>query len=442
MMTAWGAAFTLAYRTGNRSVDPADGRLLALELVVITVVIALAARARLPSIDLHLGSGRGAATAGVSCIVLLVVLASATGHLATAGSVVGGSVGERAPTGEGRIASVSLDTRPALWRVGEDVFVRHPITGAGIGSFQQEWDLHRTIPNDFRWAHSLYIETAAELGVVGLAFLGSALVLPLFAARRRGSDWSGIALGAYVAFLIHAGVDWDWQVPGVTVLALVFATILVLGEQPRCKAEPIRASRFVLGTVLLGLLVASGLTFMATHTLARARADLDAGHWVAAESAASTAHTWQPWSYEPWDVSFAAAGARGQRDLAVRAARMAIKASPRRWISWLELSEASSGAERRNALSRARHLNPAGARLLYSARRWEHSLPPTAALDSALRKHPGSRRLWQMQPVRLAWNGRLRAPRSTNKTAARSPNLSGGHPALQIPDAPGRIVST
>ena len=114
MMTAWGAAFTLAYRTGNRSVDPADGRLLALELVVITVVIALAARARLPSIDLHLGSGRGAATAGVSCIVLLVVLASATGHLATAGSVVGGSVGERAPTGEGRIASVSLDTRPAL----------------------------------------------------------------------------------------------------------------------------------------------------------------------------------------------------------------------------------------------------------------------------------------------------------------------------------------
>ena len=62
-------------------------------------------------------------------------------------------------------------------------------------------------------AHSLYLETLAELGLVGLALLVLALAPPLVAGFR---GVEAAATGGYVAFLIHAGLDWDWELPAVT----------------------------------------------------------------------------------------------------------------------------------------------------------------------------------------------------------------------------------
>src|SRR5919201_1930224 len=75
-----------------------------------------------------------------------------------------------------------------------------------------------------RWkvrnAHNLYLETLAELGPVGLGVLVVALGLPLAAAvRARRRALAGAAAGAYVAFVVHASVDWDWQMPAVPVTA-------------------------------------------------------------------------------------------------------------------------------------------------------------------------------------------------------------------------------
>ena len=70
--------------------------------------------------------------------------------------------------------------------------------------------------------HSLYLETLSELGVVGL-------VLVVLVARRR--SWSagccGCAgpsatrYGAFVAagamLAVHAGIDWDWEMPALFV---------------------------------------------------------------------------------------------------------------------------------------------------------------------------------------------------------------------------------
>jgi hypothetical protein len=71
-------------------------------------------------------------------------------------------------------------------------------------------------------AHSLYLETLAELGLVGLGLLALALAPPLLAAFRGASGGAGAAAaGGYVAFLFHAGVDWDWEMPAVTVAGLL-----------------------------------------------------------------------------------------------------------------------------------------------------------------------------------------------------------------------------
>jgi hypothetical protein len=40
-------------------------------------------------------------------------------------------------------------------------------------------------------------------------------------------------LGAYTAFAVHAGVDWDWEVSGVTLTALVIGCVAVVAARRR-----------------------------------------------------------------------------------------------------------------------------------------------------------------------------------------------------------------
>ena len=83
-----------------------------------------------------------------------------------------------------------------------------------------------------RWAldaHNLYLETLAELGPIGLALLVVLLGLPLVTALRvRWHPLASAATGAYVAFLSHAALDWDWEMPVVTLAGLVCGAVLVV----------------------------------------------------------------------------------------------------------------------------------------------------------------------------------------------------------------------
>ena len=68
-----------------------------------------------------------------------------------------------------------------------------------------------TIDESVRDAHSLYLETAAELGLVGLAALLALFGGVVVAARRARTPAAAAALAAWA---VHAGVDWDWELPG------------------------------------------------------------------------------------------------------------------------------------------------------------------------------------------------------------------------------------
>src|SRR5262249_47322618 len=59
------------------------------------------------------------------------------------------------------------------------------------------------------------------------------------------------AAAAYVAFLVHAGLDWDWEMPVVVVAALSCAGALVSsGLTGRSRVGPV-ARAAVLGTALV-----------------------------------------------------------------------------------------------------------------------------------------------------------------------------------------------
>ena len=125
--------------------------------------------------------------------------------------------------------------RPAYWHVAWQEARAAPLAGQGAGTFHLSWLEHRPIDASVQDAHSLYLETLAELGVVGLALLLLALSPPLAVALRGAR--SPAATAGYVTFLVHAGVDWDWELPAVTVAGLLCGAQLLLGDCARSRSR-------------------------------------------------------------------------------------------------------------------------------------------------------------------------------------------------------------
>jgi O-antigen ligase len=120
--------------------------------------------------------------------------------------------------------------RYEYWRVAVNAFVDAPIKGGGSGSFRTVWLRERTVDETVRDAHSLYFETAAELGLVGLLAL-IAFIAGVVAMAQRSVGAAG-AIGALAVFAIHAGLDWDWELPALTLVALTLAARLARPDAP------------------------------------------------------------------------------------------------------------------------------------------------------------------------------------------------------------------
>jgi len=137
----------------------------------------------------------------------------------------------------GRLASTQTN-RYQYWRVAAGSFADHPLLGVGSGGFQVEWLRERNLRESVRDVHSLYLETAAELGLAGLAFLLVMLAGVVAAARRAAMP---TATAACAAWALHAGLDWDWEMPALTLVALLLAAALCAAAEPpppRAPAAP------------------------------------------------------------------------------------------------------------------------------------------------------------------------------------------------------------
>jgi O-antigen ligase len=120
--------------------------------------------------------------------------------------------------------------RLGYWRVAIDVAADHPVAGAGPGAFAVEWLRRRTIDERVRNAHSLELQTLADLGLIGLALLAGVVVAIALAARRVLRADRALAAGPAAAALtwaLHAGLDWDWEMPAVTLVAVALAGLLL-----------------------------------------------------------------------------------------------------------------------------------------------------------------------------------------------------------------------
>jgi hypothetical protein len=141
--------------------------------------------------------------------------------------------------GAARLASVESQ-RYEYWRVGLDAFADHPLNGTGAAGFRVEWVRERPAPDTALEVHSLPLEMAVELGLVGLlAFalmIGGVATAGARALRRDDLLAPGAAAAAMV-FILHAAIDWDWQLPAVTLPAIVLAGGLIAASEPEAQPE-------------------------------------------------------------------------------------------------------------------------------------------------------------------------------------------------------------
>jgi O-antigen ligase len=132
--------------------------------------------------------------------------------------------------------------RPTYWRTALADSRAHPISGSGAGSFDDYWYAHRNREANVRDAHSLYLESLAELGPLGLLLVLGVLMPPLAAvAIARSEPAVAVAAGGYSAFLVHAGLDWDWEVPATTLAGLACGAALLASARPTSRPLSMRA---------------------------------------------------------------------------------------------------------------------------------------------------------------------------------------------------------
>jgi O-antigen ligase len=211
------------------------GILVALSLVLAVgflletdeplVRAALVAAVGIGVVTLLLTSSRGAWLATIVGLLVLTGLRVSRRRLVVAGLALTLAVAALAAFAA---PSIAMGDRAAFWKVAVSDASSHTLLGSGAGSFDDYWLVHRTIGAFVEDAHSLYLETAAELGLVGLTLLGCVLLVPLAAAARDRLDpLAPIAAAAYVTFLVHAGLDWDWEMPATTLAGLALAAALI-----------------------------------------------------------------------------------------------------------------------------------------------------------------------------------------------------------------------
>ena len=125
-----------------------------------------------------------------------------------------------------RLFSLSNNGRTVLWRSALDDFEVAP--GRGLGRRELRplvaRSSHESSTSSRTHTTSMCRPWPRAESSDGFVLVGLILGMPLVAAiRARAHPLVAPAFGAYVAFLVHAAVDWDWQMPAVTLLALFTA---------------------------------------------------------------------------------------------------------------------------------------------------------------------------------------------------------------------------
>jgi hypothetical protein len=279
-----------------------------------------------------------------------------------------------------RIISSNSGNRWVWWEEAAGAWSAKPLGGWGAGSFPVTHKLYRKVELGAAQPHNVPLQFLAETGLVGalLAMTGVGLLLWAAFARVRvmtpGREREiAVALfAAACAWLVHGLVDWDWDIPGVTIPALLFVGVLVAVHPPRRVGVPElspTARSFALGLACIVLaltIVSAALPLMADSRASSALAVSDNAGERELENAAA------------------------QADLASRLDPTAVRAL---------LAAAAIEQGRGRLIDAKRYLLKAVHRQPYSAAAWERLLRLTLQTADRPGADAAGRRLLALDPI-------------------------------------------
>jgi hypothetical protein len=320
----------------------------------------------------------------VAVAVVTAVAAGAPGKIAHAWHDFRQPSGAVTPGSESsvftRLSAANGNSRYQFWQAALHANATDPWVGIGPGTFRFWWAEHPTAPGFIVNAHSLYFETLAETGIIGLGLVVALLLVFVAVAVRRllrtppdRRLWIAAGFAGLSAFLVAAALEWVWQLAAIAAAALILgAAIIAVGQEPlddtgaartasstAARVIP-RAAVVVLAIVALGaaLVPMAGTVAVASSRAAAARGDL-----AEAYRDSAVAQRLQPYAETPRLQEALVLEAAGELGRASAAARAATARGATDADAWLTLAriDARRGATRSALaeLRRARLLSPA-----------------------------------------------------------------------------------
>jgi O-Antigen ligase len=281
-----------------------------------------------------------------------------------------------------RLHSATSRGRYQYWQSAADAQRTDPWRGIGAGTFELWWARNGTTQGFVRDAHSLYLETLGELGIVGLVLVAGLLLTLLGAgaarALRAPPDLRIMLAGATAAigvFATAAAYEWVWELAVMAAaLLLVGAAALVGGDGLSAGAEapppapPRRralAPRLAVAALAAAALPAVALPLAGATAVRDSQAAARQGRLDEALRRAADARRAQPYAVTPRLQQALVAERAGDLAAARTAVVRATREEPTNWRPWFVRARIEAllgrGAAAVRSYRRARSLNPRSA---------------------------------------------------------------------------------
>ena len=267
-----------------------------------------------------------------------------------------------APTGTSRLGAAGGRGRYQWWDAAVDAGLERPLSGIGPGTYEFRWSEAGTLPDPVRDAHSLYLESFAELGLPGflliVALVGGSIVGGAIITRRAPpEDRATLAsmVAACGAFAASAAVDWSWE---MTVLPAAFIVLAagVAGHKPTAVERrphlrlPVRGA---LGATAVLVALATTVPTASVALLESSREHATRGELQSAFDDASGAASLAPWAASPRLQQGLILEEAGALALATEYTKRAIERESANWQNWLTLARIEAKRDRLRAATAA-----------------------------------------------------------------------------------------
>jgi hypothetical protein len=309
---------------------------------------------------------RAGARVALAALVAIVALALGGGFVHREyDKFVHGTAGPHTTQTRDRLTDPANNGRLPLWKAALHIYRTSKLHGTGAGTYQLRYPQYRTEAGYVVDAHSLYLQSLAELGLVGCALIALVVLFILggLATRIRGPDRALYAalFAATLAWAIHQAFDWDWQMPAVTLGVLALAGLcLARPRDGRPGRAGLPAGRMPVALGWLALAVAPLLVSTSYARLQRSARELEHRDCASAKHDALSSLSLSARRPQAYTIIGVCDLEQGFAQAAVPAMAKAAALEPASWEArfWLAVARAAAGLDPHAQIARAIALNP------------------------------------------------------------------------------------